>query len=75
MRYTRLIFQENRDEVRIGTSNYNRKWLITAYGQDNVKPYFEEPVICSGSTIGHQIAIESYLRAMVSCRLSLFSVI
>jgi hypothetical protein len=62
-----LDFKENADVVRIGTSAYNRKWLTSAYGQDAVKSYFEEPVICSGSTIGHQIAIETYLRAMVSC--------
>ena len=58
--------KENADVVRIGTSNYNRKWLITAYGRDSVEPYFDKPVICSGSTMGHQIAIETYLRAMVS---------
>eukprot|EP00804_Cyclotella_cryptica_P005342 CCRYP_017423-RA/>CCRYP_017423-RA protein AED:0.03 eAED:0.03 QI:394/1/1/1/1/1/3/123/599 len=60
------LFGENADAVRIGTSNYNRNWLITAYGKDVVEPYFEKPVICSGSTIGHQVAIEAYLRAMVA---------
>lgn len=29
-------------------------------------PFFEQPVICSGSTIGNQDAIETYLRAMVA---------
>jgi len=60
------LFGENADVVSIGTSDYNRKWLITAYGQKVVSPYFKEPVICSGSTIGNQDAIETYLRAMVA---------
>ena len=69
------LFGENSDAIRIGTSTYNRNWLITAYGEKHVLPYYTQPVICSGSTIGNQIAIESYLRAMVyqfditSCKL------
>lgn len=58
--------QENADAVRIGTSDYNRKWLTTAYGRKAIEPFLEEPVICSGSTIGNQDAIETYLRAMVA---------
>lgn len=60
------LFGENADVVRIGTSDYNRKWLITAYGRDIVSPFFDSMVICSGSTIGNQDAIETYLRAMVA---------
>jgi len=60
------LFGENADVVRIGTSNYNRSWLITAYGEKAASPYFEQPVICSGSTLGNQDAIETYLRAMVA---------
>lgn len=60
------LFGENADVVRIGTSNYNRNWLVTAYGKNVVEPYFEKPVICSGSTMGQQVAIETYLRAMVA---------
>jgi len=60
------LFGENADAVRIGTSAYNKKWLSSAYGSKTVSPYFEEPVICSGSTMGNQDAIETYLRAMVA---------
>ncbi len=60
------LFGENANAVRIGTSTFNRSWLVTAYGEKAVLPYFEQPVICSGSTIGNQDAIETYLRAMVS---------
>ncbi len=52
--------------MRIGTSSFNRGWLITAYGEKAVLPYYQKPVICSGSTIGNQDAIETYLRAMVA---------
>lgn len=58
--------QENADAVKIGKSRFNRGWLITAYGEKAVSPYFEKPIICSGSTIGNQDAIETYLRAMVT---------
>lgn len=61
-----LRLKENADVVKIGTSSYNRKWLITAYGQKAVSPFFDKQVICSGSTIGNQDAIETYLRAMVA---------
>ena len=64
--YLVSLRQENADAAKIGTSTYNRNWLINAYGQDLVEPYFGNQIICSGSTIGHQIAIETYLRAMVS---------
>jgi len=60
------LFGESADAVRIGTSAYNKGWLVTAYGRKTVSPYFNEPVICSGSTMGNQDAIETYLRAMVA---------
>ena len=60
------LFGENADAVRIGTSSYNKSWLVNAYGRNAVKQYFDEPVICSGSTMGNQDAIETYLRAMVA---------
>lgn len=52
--------------MRIGTSSFNKGWLITAYGEKAVLPYYQQPIICSGSTIGNQNAIETYLRAMVA---------
>mmetsp|Transcript_28365 Transcript_28365/g.59908 ORF Transcript_28365/g.59908 Transcript_28365/m.59908 type:complete len:662 (-) Transcript_28365:193-2178(-) len=60
------LFGENAEVVNIGSSNFNRRWLIQAYGEKAVSPFFKEPVICSGSTIGNQDAIETYLRAMVA---------
>jgi len=40
------FFGENADAIRIGTSTYNRNWLITAYGEKHVLPYYTQPVIC-----------------------------
>ena len=39
--------------------------MIAAYGIEVFNPIKDRPVICSGSTSGEQVAIESYLRAMV----------
>ena len=50
----------------IGKSSFNSKWLKTAYGMDKVEPFFEKAIICSGSTMGQQVALEPYLRAMVA---------
>ena len=58
--------QENADATRIGKSAKNRKWLTNAYGDTVVMALENKPTICSGSTMGEQIAIETYLRAMVA---------
>jgi hypothetical protein len=58
--------QENIEATRIGLSAKNRKWLTTSYGEDVVKSVEDKPTICSGSTMGEQVALEQYLRAMVS---------
>eukprot|EP00978_Attheya_sp_CCMP212_P029633 scaffold105937_cov54-Attheya_sp.AAC.4 len=43
---------------------YNHK-IKAAYGAKALQEIKDRPVICSGSTIGDQRAIETYLRAMV----------
>jgi hypothetical protein len=58
--------QENANATRIGQSLKNRKWLSTAYGDAVADALQDKPTICSGSTMGEQVAIETYLRAMVS---------
>ena len=59
------FFEENAEATTIGQSQFNSRWLKTAYGVENVTPFFDKPVVCSGSTMGEQVAIEAYLRAMV----------
>lgn len=59
------FFAENAEATTLGKSPFNSRWLERAYGTD-VKKYFEQPVICSGSTMGEKRALEIYLRAMVA---------
>jgi hypothetical protein len=56
------FFGENHEATRLGKSTKNRNWLRNAYG-DEVS---DKPTICSGSTMGEQIALETYLRALVN---------
>mmetsp|Transcript_22586 Transcript_22586/g.54569 ORF Transcript_22586/g.54569 Transcript_22586/m.54569 type:complete len:511 (+) Transcript_22586:221-1753(+) len=60
------LFEENFEALNIGTSNYNSQWIKSAYGQESLKKMTLKPVICSGSTMGSQRAIELYCRAMVA---------
>ena len=60
-----IFFGENVDATSLGKSKYNRKWLQLAYGDVVADAFSMKPTICSGSTMGEQIAIEMYLRAMV----------
>jgi hypothetical protein len=52
--------------TRIGKSPKNTKWLTNAYGDTVIAALKDKPTVCSGSTMGEQIALEQYLRAMVS---------
>lgn len=63
---TLIFFGENADVTSLGKSKHNRRWLQLAYGDDVANALYKKPTICSGSTIGQQVAIETYLRAMVS---------
>ncbi len=52
--------------AKIKDSKFNSRWLKEAYGESEVQKFFDKPIICSGSTMGEQVAIESYLRGMVT---------
>lgn len=60
------FFGENTDATRIGKSTKNRNWILRSYGETVLKAVAEKPTICSGSTMGEQVAIETYLRALVN---------
>ena len=60
------LFEENFAAVDIGRSQYNSRWIKSAYGQKVLKTMEKQPVICSGSTMGTQYAIELYSMAMVA---------
>lgn len=60
------LFGENAEATRLGKSRKNLKWIRNGYGEAVLKALANKPTICSGSTMGEQIAIETYLRAMVN---------
>ena len=60
------FFGENTNQTRLGKSPKNRKWLSRAYSEGVLKLLKDKPTICSGTTMGEQIALEAYLRAMVN---------
>ena len=60
------LFGENAQATRLGISKQNQQWIRRAYGDTTIEVLKGKPTICSGSTMGEQIAIESYLRAMVN---------
>ena len=60
------LFEEKREAVDIGKSKYNSRWIKSAYGHGALKKMESKPVICSGSTMGSQAAIEHYSSAMVA---------
>jgi hypothetical protein len=60
------LFGENAEATRLGKSKKNMNWLRNGYGEVTLSALAEKPTICSGSTMGEQIAVETYLRAMVN---------
>lgn len=60
------FFGENTEATRLGKSTKNRNWLLRGYGEETLNALSDKPTICSGSTMGEQQAIETYLRAMVN---------
>eukprot|EP00566_Odontella_aurita_P010917 CAMPEP_0113538764 /NCGR_PEP_ID=MMETSP0015_2-20120614/7547_1 /TAXON_ID=2838 /ORGANISM="Odontella" /LENGTH=407 /DNA_ID=CAMNT_0000438375 /DNA_START=225 /DNA_END=1448 /DNA_ORIENTATION=+ /assembly_acc=CAM_ASM_000160 len=63
------FFEESTKETsaakNIESSPYNKGWIGTAYGAEALKKISKRPVICSGGSIGDQVAMETYLRGMV----------
>jgi hypothetical protein len=59
-------FGENVDATRLGQSKQNRKWLQAAYGDVVAEILQDKPTLCSGATMGEQVALETYIRAMVA---------
>ena len=60
-----MLYEENRESLNLGKSEFNSRWLKTAYGEDTEKKFSSKPVICSGSTIGYNEYIRIYLRGMI----------
>lgn len=60
------FFGENAAATRLGKSRKNMQWLRKGYGEHILKALSDKPTICSGGTMGEQVALETYLRAMVN---------
>jgi hypothetical protein len=60
------MFGENVDATRLGQSKANSRWLQAAYGDYVTQVLKDKPTICSGATMGEQMALETYIRAMVA---------
>lgn len=60
------FFGENHEATRLGKSTKNRNWLKNAYGDEVLNALKDKPTICSGSTMGEQVALETYLRALTN---------
>lgn len=60
------FFGENAEATRLGKSTKNMNWLRRSYGEATLNALRQKPTICSGSTMGEQVAIETYLRALVN---------
>lgn len=57
-----VFFQE---ALKISESNANSKWLENTYNTKIKNEMADQMVICSGTTLGSQAAIEIYARAMM----------
>lgn len=60
------FFGENIEATRLGKSKQNRKWLQVSYGDRVADLLADKPTVCSGATLGEQVALEMYIRAMVA---------
>jgi len=58
------FFGENAEATRLGKSTKNANWLRRSYGEATLSVLWEKPTICSGSTMGEQKAIDTYIRAL-----------
>mmetsp|Transcript_10056 Transcript_10056/g.14113 ORF Transcript_10056/g.14113 Transcript_10056/m.14113 type:complete len:462 (+) Transcript_10056:19-1404(+) len=60
------FFGENSEATRLGLSRKNKNWIQRGYGSEVLEALKNKPTICSGATMGEQVGMEMYLRAMVN---------
>lgn len=54
------------EPVTMGNCPSNSHWFSSVYGQDELRQFASQPVICSGTTLGRFAAVKHYLSCM--CR-------
>lgn len=63
--YNLQLFAENEKVKNIGLCKYNSLWIGRCFGKPALAELRENPVICSGSTLGSYPAIHHYIRTML----------
>jgi len=53
------------EAATIAQSRANSRWILKTYSETVLQQIAEKPVLCSGTTLGGQPAMETYARAMV----------
>ena len=61
--FTGFAKQEN-SSVPIGKSDFNAQWIRQGYGKKALDELKDKTIICSGTTLGEQVAIVPYLQCM-----------
>ncbi|MDO7874166.1 hypothetical protein Q5H93_05430 [Hymenobacter sp. ASUV-10] len=64
------VAMESRDK-RIGSCQYNSKWVLNGYGQEKLDELAEQIVSCAGTTLGPMAQIKRYLHTLLSAILEL----
>jgi hypothetical protein len=65
-KYELHLFEENADVKSIGNCVYNSLWVGRCFGKPALEKIQQNPVLCSGSTLGSFTAISYYVRTMLS---------
>jgi len=61
-----FIYAENHPLKKIGTCPFNGGWVRSCWGNSVFNQYYDNPVVCSGSTLGTRRGIEHYIRKMLA---------
>lgn len=62
---TLQVFVEDTSRFEIISQTSNARWIRTTKGEKILEEIGHNPIVCSGTTMGGAIAIESYLRAII----------
>lgn len=65
-KYDLQLFAENYKVKNIGKCPFNSLWIARCFGKPALEPVKEKAVICSGSTLGSFLAIDFYVRTMLT---------
>ncbi len=64
-KYELHMYAENYEVKNIGICVFNSMWIKVCFGKDALQKLKQNPVICSGSTLGSYPAVHHYVRTML----------